>query len=121
MTELDSKDIQQRHSNAELVSGATADDTHATGYDVTGGPVDANKPSSTTSETGASTAYDEPPVPAENPFAHAADHAHPGQAEGTPDLPTRPSTEPHEPRAEAIPPEVESLKAMFPDFDVAIL
>ena len=122
MTEIDGNDSQHNTAttNPWVSTGDTASEGVA-GYDVGNheGPKDSGEPTTMPAPVTATSDREEHTESA-NPFADSSVHDEHAQAEGTPDLPARPA-EPHEQTAEHIPPEIEGLKAMFPDFDVAIL
>ena len=117
MTELDAKDIRESANTNMNLDSATSGSGDVTGYDVRTSPVDVSRQAPSAPSVPAKPS--EPESHNEDPFAHEEDHVEHIQAEDPPNLPIRPN-EPSHPE-ENVPQEVEGLKAMFPDFDVAIL
>lgn len=121
MTGVDSSDTQ--HNEAAVKSTTESAIEGVAGYDV--GPhvseslVESNSRKPTATAMQESVAADsEGNLYSENPFADT--NGRDGQVEGAPNSPSRP-VEPNEQITGSVPPEIEGLKAMFPDFDVAIL
>lgn len=124
MTEIDTKEAHEQAASANASS--TTGGAELPGYDASLSPSPlAAAPADPTPlpQVNVPQTQPKPDEDTENPFLHKDDdEGPPSQADGTPGLPSRP-VESNGPQADAevVPPELEGLKSMFPDFDIAIL